>query len=257
MENATKALLMAAEVFFGLIILTLLVILYTAIANYYRTGQEMTRNEQVTKFNSQYDAYIRNDVRGNEILTLVNKIVDYNRREADVEGVKYERMRIQVRFKGKTYEFKYDRNDEENRSIIIDFNNNTNDSDLEKISKVVKNIQNYTNVTYTEAQLQKLASEISNIFAPEDYPRSEQNSLSPYWVTACDKRNFVVKRIIGKEYDTLSSKEKTNLKEATLEYYQYQQFKRAHFNCVDSEVEYNKNTGRIVKLTFEFNGKFE
>lgn len=46
-----------------------------------------------------------------------------------------------------------------------------------------------------------------------------------------------------------------NLKEYVYTYYEYIQFKRAKFNCIN--VEYNQQTGRIIKMEFEFNGKFE
>ena len=96
MENATKALLIAAGVFFGLIVLTAAIFAYTQVVNYYRQEDEMIRTEQVIKFNRQYDAYIRDDVRGNELLSIINKIVDYNRRQADAEGIKFERMIIEI-----------------------------------------------------------------------------------------------------------------------------------------------------------------
>ena len=39
-----------------------------------------------------------------------------------------------------------------------------------------------------------------------------------------------------------------------LKYYQYNQFKRAHFNCV--ELKYT-TPGRVKSFNFEFNGEFE
>lgn len=258
MENATKALLIAAGVFFGLIILTALIFAYTQITNYYRSEQEIIKTEQVTKFNNQYDTYIRNDIRGNEILSLINKIVDYNKREADTDGIKFERMIIEISLSGKQSEFKYPRKyDVKNADIIMDFNNTKSDNDLSKISNMLQTIQNNTGVNYTETQLQRFATEISNIFAPDDFSTSDIRNESPSWVSACKKRNTVVQSIIGKEYDALSANDKLKLREATLEYYQFQRFKRAHFDCEASKVEYNKETGRIVKLVFKFNGKFE
>lgn len=258
MENATKALLIAGGVFFGLMILTISIFTYTQIVNYYRSQEDIKRTEQVIKFNSQYDTYVRKDVRGNDILSLINKIVDYNRREADVEGIRFERMVIEINLAGKKSEFKYPRKyDVNNKDIIMDFNNTNSDNDLSKISNIMQTIRANTGVGYTESQLQRLATEISNIFAPDDFSNSDINSNSPSWISACNKRNTVVKNIIGKEYDQLSASEKTKLREATLEYYQYQRFKRAHFDCETKKVVYNKQTGRIIKLVFKFNGKFE
>ena len=38
-------------------------------------------------------------------------------------------------------------------------------------------------------------------------------------------------------------------------YYEFIQLKRARFNCTN--VEYDSDTGRIIKMEFKFNGKFE
>lgn len=46
-----------------------------------------------------------------------------------------------------------------------------------------------------------------------------------------------------------------NLKNDVYTYYEYVQFKRAKFDCTN--VEYNQQTGRIIKMEFKFNGKFE
>ncbi|MCI8655120.1 MAG: hypothetical protein HFJ48_04530 [Clostridia bacterium] len=258
MENATKALLIAAGVFFGLIVLTAAIFAYTQVVNYYRQEDEMIRTEQVIKFNRQYDAYIRDDVRGNELLSIINKIVDYNRRQADAEGIKFERMIIEINLSGKKSEFKYPKKyDVQNKDIIMDFSNTTNDTNIAKISDIMQTIKNNTGVNYTETQLQRLVADISNIFAPEDFSSTEISHATPSYLSACQKRNTVVKNTIGKEYDSLSDAEKKALKEATLEYYQFQRFKRAHFDCEKTKVRYNQGTGRIVKLVFKFNGEFE
>lgn len=69
---------------------------------------------------------------------------------------------------------------------------------------------------------------------------------------------------IGKEEYTVSDTELTNkttynsiqaLKRYVDTYYEYVQFKRAKFDC--TSVEYNQQTGRIIKMTFKFTGKFE
>ena len=38
-----------------------------------------------------------------------------------------------------------------------------------------------------------------------------------------------------------------------LKYYEYIQFKRAYFDCIE-EPEYDENTGRILKLEFKCTG---
>lgn len=263
MENATKALLISAGVLFGIIVLTAVIFGFTQISNYYKNKEEMVLSEQIIKFNKQYTTYIKDDVRGTDILSLVNRIVDYNKREADVDGIKFERIKIEIKFDGRISEFKYTppkgykgKND----TIINDLDNKNNDNELLRISNKVKEIKSNTGVEFSEEQLQRCTAEISNIFAPDDFKSSEIGS--PNYDLAVQKRNSVVSSIIGKNYDDLfnnddGQKKENAFKQAILEYYQYQRFKRAHFDCETSKVEYNKGTGRIVKLVFKFNGKFE
>ena len=42
----------------------------------------------------------------------------------------------------------------------------------------------------------------------------------------------------------------SQIKKDTQTYYQYSQFKKAYFNCVDRK--YNENTGRIIYMKFQF-----
>ena len=110
MENASKALLIAGGVLISIIILSLIVIAYTNISNYYNEDRALTRIEQITKFNNEYTGYVRDDVKGSELLSLVNKIVDYNDRKADPEDIAYEHMRLTIKI-GDTSEFLFDLSD--------------------------------------------------------------------------------------------------------------------------------------------------
>ncbi len=57
MENATKALLMAAGVLIGIVILALGVYLYLSIGGYVKTSQEEINNQSLAKFNIQFYNY--------------------------------------------------------------------------------------------------------------------------------------------------------------------------------------------------------
>ncbi len=96
MENASKALLMAGSVLIALIVISLLVMSFTSLRSLRQTEEGLTREEQATQFNSQYEAYSRN-LYGSEILSIVNKIDDYNKIEAENEG--YTRIEIYINIK--------------------------------------------------------------------------------------------------------------------------------------------------------------
>lgn len=52
--------------------------------------------------------------------------------------------------------------------------------------------------------------------------------------------------------DSRNNNSKRNL---VYQYYEYVQFKRAKFDCTN--VEYDSQSGRIIKMDFKFTGKFQ
>ena len=77
MENATKALIIAAGMLLAIMILSLLTISYNNLTDYLNQDEKIKEVEQITRFNSQFENYNRKDVRGSDILSLVSKIKDY------------------------------------------------------------------------------------------------------------------------------------------------------------------------------------
>ncbi len=94
MENASKALIMAGGIFIAILIITLLVFFYNNIVTVQNADEQAEIIEQSTEFNKQYDVYNRNNLYGSEILSLANKMEDYNRKEAVEKG--YPEMEMEV-----------------------------------------------------------------------------------------------------------------------------------------------------------------
>lgn len=61
MENATKALLMAASVLIGMLVLTMGVYLYSTIGTYVRQSQEEIEKQSIDKFNIQFYNYLSDE----------------------------------------------------------------------------------------------------------------------------------------------------------------------------------------------------
>ena len=78
MENATKALLMAAGILIAIIVLSLAIVVYGRVTSYYQLKQRNISEEQLTAFNNEYSVYDREDVTGFELVSLINKTIDYN-----------------------------------------------------------------------------------------------------------------------------------------------------------------------------------
>ena len=234
MENATKALLIAAGVLLAVMILSLVAFVYNQISDYYQNRSNDAVKEQVGAFNKEYEAYHRNKVRGSDIISLMNKIVDYNERYAKYQG--YKRINITIDFVNNTYlnQLKYDASDE----AIIESTKITNttagkDANLTKITNIESDLiakASVAGISLTSVQLQSLSSNISNVL-------DETNDA---------KREQLLKKITGQDINEAA---KINaIKNVTKKYYQYTQFKRALFNCTD--VKYDIETGRVIEMKF-------
>lgn len=95
MENASNALRIAGGILIGVLLISLFV------AFYYNIRSFMVRKEndrivvQYEDFNKQFDVYAK-DVYGSDVLSLTNKIQDYNMTEVGDKG--YSRMDVAVTF---------------------------------------------------------------------------------------------------------------------------------------------------------------
>lgn len=115
MENASKALIMAGSVLIALMIIGALLLMFNGLSNYQKTDTTTTREAQVIEFNNQYETYNRKNVRGSDLYSVLNRVVDYNRRKS-TEGkgkdegqyLAYIPMTIIINFAGKNQNFSAD-----------------------------------------------------------------------------------------------------------------------------------------------------
>ena len=248
MENVTKALIMAAGILLAIMILSLLVIFGSRLSGYFSQEHDSKIIEQDTKFNAQFENYNQETIRGNELMSVMNKVVNYNTAITDTE--EYEKVKMSVDFKGKEKSFLF--NEETDTSILNGLlrngcleNNESSDSNLSKVTSIPTTLPNKAGVE--ETQLQRLASELHNI----DIDTS-QNDL-------VETRNKKLKSILGR---VPSSADITKIIKFTKQYYQYTQLKRAMFKCTSVGHNTNQTGARVNSITFEIvvengNVKFE
>jgi len=72
MENATKAMLIAAGVLIGIMIISLGVALFAELDTYVQSSHEQIRFNEQNSFNAQFTKYIRNDLTIQDIVTVAN-----------------------------------------------------------------------------------------------------------------------------------------------------------------------------------------
>ena len=72
MENASKALIMAAEILIGVIIISIGVALFTIFSGYSKETVEEIAETQIAEFNSNFLKYEGHAVTAHEIITVAN-----------------------------------------------------------------------------------------------------------------------------------------------------------------------------------------
>lgn len=82
MENASKALIMAGSVLISLLIIGALLLMFNNLSSYQETDAQSTIETEVLEFNSQYETYNRENVRGSDLYSLLSKVIDYNKRKS-------------------------------------------------------------------------------------------------------------------------------------------------------------------------------
>ena len=257
MENASKALIMAAGVLIALMILGALILMFSNLSNYQDTNIQTDREAQIVEFNNQYETYNRDDVRGSDLYSLLNKVVDYNRRKSEEatgndegQNLKFEAMTIKVKFPNQeqieekwTFDETirlFNKNQLGLNNNQLQLNKSTSTNFKEMVEEKLTDIEN----SYGKTGISNLVAGISNLFPGENASEDRKNTA----ISLYNKNRGTNKKI--NNYNELEQN-KTNISNDIGKYYEYIQFKRAYFKC--TKTEYNKKTGRIIELDFEFN----
>ena len=96
MENASKALIMAGSVLLALIVIGAFMLMLTNLTDYQEKTGTVIEQQQIVEFNNQFSTYDRTNLRGNDMLSLMNRIIDYNTRKT-VECVGFQKMKIIIK----------------------------------------------------------------------------------------------------------------------------------------------------------------
>lgn len=224
MENASKALIMAGGILIALMVLGALMLMFNNLSSYQNYSDQNLEEAQIVEFNNQFVTYNRNDVRGNELYSLLNRVVDYNERKSS-KGI----IGKELSYQPMTVSFSIDRSKLKygNTNWLFTKNTYTEDSNT---SQFEQDIVSKVNEIEGNKMIQTLVLNINTILNKND----QSNASKKYY------------EITGK------SEIDDKVEEDMLKYYEFVQFKRAHFNCTN--IEYDKNNGRVIKMEFNFNG---
>ena len=246
MENASKALIMAGSVLIALMIIGALILTFSNITAYQETNTRSTRSTQMAEFNSQYETYNRKDVRGSDLYSLLNKAIDYNRRESTA-GTNWADRGQEMAYEPMTITFTISNISElsadgTNRLFTSSTNEVTGKSNDfgDKVKDEIDDLE----AEYGQSSLTNLTTNLTKIFIDGNPTDQEQKEAVQNFNSASKKK-------------TVSSfseiNEKSQIRQDVYKYYEYIQFKRAYFNCTN--VKYNSKTGRIISMEFEATGR--
>ena len=238
MENVSKALMMAGGLLISLMVISLIVVLWGQLSGYFTEDSKATVVEQDTKFNAQFENYNKKSIGGYDLISVINKIIDYNRTAADIKN--YDRIKIKIELNGRNFQYNGDTgtNIFKNKDTL---SNIDKDTDIEEISNLSTNLVEDLSKAGVEAddtKLQLLSANIANIV--DDKVDEE---------TRTKKLKSIFGDKIADSNGKISENKISKIKSATMQYYQYIQFKRAMFTCTD--VKYNQQNGRVNEMDFE------
>lgn len=274
MENASKAIIMAGSVLLTIAMVSLLIFGWNKFSAYYSSDDDLADIDDLTKFNLQFTNYERDDVHGYELVSLANKVYDYNTRRSDATGNKsnewYNPITMTIDFDDKQAKFKYS-NDLTRRDSLFKEGKYSNKgidnfiqkaTDIEekfggkdKAEKLAKNIgsliltqqqidYNSSIMSETESKRQALAEYISIV--GDDYPITSE-SIKPKVSNDATNIDDLYKGMVNKlEQDGM-----------VMKYYEYYQFKKGIFKCENKDIIYDQATGRVIGITFTFKGDIE
>lgn len=218
MENASKALLIAGTILISLLVIGALVFVYRDITSAKRADEEALKTQQLEEFNKQFTSYERK-LYGTELISLVNKMIDYN---ANMTSKGYKSMEIII--------------DKVPKGNKLFAKEKYKLDDLEKILKEVKNLEK----EYGGSQTLSKIVEVLNKFSLENNKIKNEDK---------DKFNEELEKIVGV---TGASKINNNLSDV-LKYSEYIDFKRYSFDYQTTSND--TNNGRVVEMTFLYNNK--
>ena len=228
MENSAKALEIAGGVLITILVISICVMVYNNMKVMPNAQEEALSTEQLTKYNMQFTAYEGSDRKGAEVITVINKAIDENKKNGDA--------------KNSTAPYYTE--------VILNFN--TENPLVEKVYKYELQDNkwkqtNEKNATYTGAvNLTKNSYNLEN-----DYYPNENSSELAKFIKLNYSSSSTYEMINCNEYGELDDNDEIfNMRYETGVYYRknnlFAEFKRKVFDC---SIEYNDN-GRVNKITF-------
>lgn len=264
MENASKALIMAGSILLAIMVIGLLLFSWGKLSDFKKNDDKFEEVDNISKFNLQFANYENRIVYGYEIISLANKIADYNMRYSNAKGAKndekYKKISMTINLDHKNNAFA-----KETSNLLFTIQTYT----IEGIQSLILREQGIERFYGSSNAASKIAKSIDSlILSPEQITYNENyRHMSPIQskLNALETFNRLTDGEKIEEYKNNPGKVEDNYKEMNdilkgradiMEYYEFYQFKRGKFKC--NGITYDDNsTGRISSISFIFSGDME
>lgn len=238
MENASKALIIAGGVLIALLIIGALLLMINQIGDYEKTQSSSDKIKQVTDFNKQFARYTYDDIQGYELISLINKVEDFNGRSGTIResenSVDYNKKIIVDIDLTSNFKNKYGVEGSMSLFNKQKYTVSTNDKVFVNIIKEFTELE----TEYSLEAMSKLSANYDSIKTYEDMKKQ-------------GKEEDDIKRAGGKSIEEVLGR--TNNKNITTDkiakYREYSDFKRATFKS-NGDIVYDGN--QVSKFSFIF-----
>ena len=239
MENASKALVMAGGILIAILVIGALLLMINQIGSYEKAQTSNVKDSQLAQFNYDFERYTDdNGITGVDIVSLINKVNDYNKRALEggtTNSINYD-IKMSIEITGfnefnKTYAYDKERDTDSlfpKYSYTFDENNVNNE---------LKKLLNDFSVDEGNIGIEQLRK-LSSIY---DASKSKDKNIESI------KEKLV--EINSSRYSEWNGTSPTPTLDSIKKYRQYSEFKSATF--IISEEPYYNN-GQIQKLYFKF-----
>lgn len=232
MENASKALLIAGGVLLAIMVVSLLILTFTKISDYQSSAQTLQKDSQLAQFNEQFVQYAQKDTKGTDLITLLNRVIDYNQKTIGAGDINYDnKITVKVILNG--FQQKHHTSHIFTSNTLSYTVQSKNDALMHLIDE-----QRTLETTYSLNVLSALASDI--------------NSLRAYYETGDTQHGKSLRQVIGKEDATLLHKIQAGTFFDEIETHsEYANFKTSTF---EGEITawYPPGNSQVKEMTFRF-----
>ena len=252
MENASKALLIAGGVLIGILVVSVLVFAFNQMSEYQSSSSDLEKSNQLSQFNAQFVQYAKPNLKGTELITLLNRVVDFNNKTIGAGTIDYaENITVNVSMTNSSGE---------------DFNTKHSASKLLPTSLGYPNFE----VKNATSNLMKIIEEMregeSDLGVNAwSMMSSYEQSLKDYYTLqgATDHENQVkfqkgksIQQVLGKNSDAIRDleddfKSPNNDFSAIEKHTEYSNFKTSKFESTNV-VYSTTGSGQVIQMDFRF-----